>query len=65
MNDTHTNFWPAMDGSSSHKSTYLGFVEPSGRVFLSKVEGLANGEDITDILLFSKILFILLYNRNI
>jgi hypothetical protein len=54
-----------MDGSSSHKSTYLGFVEPSGRVFLSKVEGLANGEDITDILLFSKILFILLYNRNI
>jgi hypothetical protein len=36
-NETHTNFWLASGLSSSSKSTYLGFADPSGLVFLSKL----------------------------
>ena len=40
INDTQTNFCPAISGSSSHKSTYLGFFSP----FLLLSEPIIHGD---------------------
>jgi hypothetical protein len=56
IKEIHANFCPAIGGSSSHKSIYLGFGFPFFNVFLSKFAILLNTLEI-----FVYIYFFIIY----